>query len=260
MTPREALLACGASEAACVAADVRFLRQADECGYAAYAVAAFPYYAGAQQGNLSLYARGIDYHRAVRARLRAAAELLGLAEYRVYADSSPFREVALAAAAGLGVVGDNGLLITKRHGSFVFLGVLCGDMQPDRAPVPAEGCLHCGACRKRCPGGALGEAFDEMRCLSHITQTRGALSAAQQALLDRADTVWGCDACQLCCPMNETAEQTVLPEFREGLLCDVPEDACALSDRAFRKKYEDRAFVWRGNAPLRRNFACKKAY
>ena len=258
MTPREALLACGAADAACLPADVRFLRKGGACAHPAWAVAAFPYYAGRGVGNLSLYARGADYHRVLTARLRTAAELLGLREYAVYADASPFREVALAAAASLGVVGDNGLLITPRYGSFVFLGVLCGDMPPDRIPCDAAGCLHCGACLAACPGGALGDTFCEQQCLSHLTQTRGALDEAQCALLARADAIWGCDRCQLCCPMNEKAEKTALPEFLHERYADLPDDACTLSDRAFRKKYADRAFSWRGNTPLRRNLSLKQ--
>lgn len=258
MTPREALLACGAADAACLAADPRFLRDGGACAYPAWAVAAFPYYAGRAAGNLSLYARGIDYHRVLNARLRAAAELLGLREYAVYADASPFREVALAAAASLGVVGDNGLLITPRHGSFVFLGVLCGAMPPDRTPQAAAECVHCGACRTACPGGALGASFCEARCLSHLTQTRGALEETQRALLARAHTVWGCDLCQLCCPMNDAAEKTELPEFLHDLYRDLPGDTCVLSERAFRKKYANRAFSWRGNTPLRRNLSLRE--
>lgn len=258
MTPREALFACGAADAACLPADARFLREDGACAYPAWAVAAFPYYAGRSAGNLSLYARGADYHRVLTSRMGAAAKLLGLREFAVYADVSPFREVALAAAASLGAVGDNGLLITPRYGSFVFLGVLCGDMPTDRTPRDAEVCLHCGACRAACSGGALSDMFCEQRCLSHLTQTRGALDEAQRALIANADTLWGCDLCQLCCPMNEKAEKTALPEFLQELYLDLPDDVCALSDRAFRKKYADRAFSWRGNGPLRRNLSLRE--
>ncbi len=217
-------------------------------------VALFPYYAGRQPGNLSLYARGEDYHAALRRRLRRAAQLLGL-EAQPFADVSPFDEVGLAAAAGLGGVGQNGLLMNRPFGSFFFIGELV--TKERLAPLDgglAPACTGCGRCAAQCPTGALqGGRVQTARCLSHITQARR-LTDEQQALLGKSALVWGCDLCQLCCPANEGLEASALPEFSKELLCSLTADELAgLSDRAFRKKYENRAFAFRGIAPLRRN-------
>lgn len=271
MTPRQALLECGAADAGSVswASAARHIgaEQALRCqdavpGLASVHGAVFPYYAGDEPGNLCLYARGEDYHRVLRRRLEQAAQALrqehpGCA-FVPFADISPFPEVLLGALCGLGVRGQNGLLITSRFGSYVFVGLLASTLPwPDSAAEPGE-CIGCAACRRACPGGALTGDFDPERCLSHISQKRGELSAHQRALLAQSPLIWGCDRCQTVCPMNRGAEQTGLPEFRQDLILSLSERDCALSDRQFRKTYGSRAFSWRGVAPLRRNLALQE--
>ena len=224
--------------------------------------AVFPYFVGFAEGNLSLYARGRDYHAVVKARLEQAAEWLRQ-EYGFrfipMADVSPFPEVWAAACAGLGKLGQNGLLLTERYGSFVFIGLLLTDL-----PLPAGGkpipCRGCGACLRACPGAALERngQVEESRCLSALTQQRGELTAEQAAAVAAHPLIWGCDICQLACPENWQVLQTALPEFREALLCSLEEGDVALGDRAFRRQFAGRAFTWRGVQPLRRNLELKK--
>lgn len=223
--------------------------------------AAFPY--GPEvctPGRVSLYARGADYHAVLRARLEPVAEKLSRrhpgCRFDYYADVSPFPEVYAAALAGLGRVGQNGLLITEKAGSFVFLGFLATD-----ADLPVTGgeivpCRGCGACKKTCPGGALKADFDQSRCLSAITQMRGELTAEQAELVKRGGMLWGCDRCQLVCPENRHRTVSPLPEFVPQP--DPTEENLQLSDRQFRKAFAGRAFVWRGVQPLRRNHTILK--
>ena len=238
--------------------------QAEELlpGHRGLICAVFPYFAGDAEGNLSLYARGQDYHAVVKTRLERAAEWLRR-EYGCsaipMADVSPFPEVWAAACAGLGKLGQNGLLLTEEWGSLVFIGLLLTDLplEGGQEPVPCRGC---GACLRACPGSALEKngRVDESKCLSALTQQRGQLTEQQAAAVARHGLIWGCDACQLACPENRRARETALPEFREDLLCSLQAEDVAVGDRAFRKKYAGRAFTWRGVQPLRRNLELKK--
>ena len=226
--------------------------------------AAFPYYAGDRPGNLSLYARGADYHAVVTGRLNTVCELLRekYPEDTFYpsADSSPLPEREAAWLAGIGLRGENGLLILPPYGTYVFLGtILTGaDLPvPERPPAPA--CPGCGACRRACPSGALGEGgVDPSRCLSELTQKKGVLTGEEEARLKAHPLVWGCDFCQKACPFNADPAPSPLPEFAENLVDGLTAgDLAGLTNRAFREKYGDRAFAWRGPGPLRRNLALR---
>ncbi|MBQ4578660.1 MAG: epoxyqueuosine reductase [Clostridia bacterium] len=255
----------GACAVGCVAVDILRPRMSDDGWARANRVtpglkrlicAAFPYGpAECIPGALSLYARGADYHQVLRERLAPVAEELARrhpgCRFDFYADVSPFPEVYAAALAGLGKLGQNGLLITENAGSFVFLGFLATD-----AHLPVTGgeivpCTGCGACKKACPGGALGQTVDQSRCLSALTQQRGQLTEAQAALVKQGGMLWGCDRCQLVCPENRNRRVPPLPEFAP--LPDPTEEDLQLSDRAFRRQFAGRAFTWRGVQPLRRN-------
>lgn len=217
---------------------------------------AFPYGpAEPSPGLLSLYARGQDYHRVLEARLTPLAEALAErfpgSRFQYFADVSPFPEVYAAALAGLGKLGQNGLLIVPGAGSFVFLGFLATDADLPETAGEIVPCRGCGACKKACPGGALGTTLDQSRCLSALTQQRGELTAEQAALVKAGGMLWGCDRCQLACPENTGRAIPPLPEFSP--LPDPTEADLQLSDRAFRKTFAGRAFTWRGVQPLRRN-------
>lgn len=226
-------------------------------------VAAFPYYAGEAEGNLSLYARGEDYHRVLRRRLTPVCDFLSEQYpgelFLPAADSSPLPEREAAWLAGLGLRGRHGLLILPPYGSYVFLAtILTGAVLPLPATGPAPLCPNCGHCAAACPAG-VPESGDYGRCLSELTQKKGTLTEAEEALLAAHPLIWGCDLCQRACPYNREARLTPLPEFRESLIPGLePEDLEGLTNRTFQEKYGARAFAWRGPAVLRRNLSLRE--
>ena len=229
-------------------------------------VAAFPYYAGDRPGNLSLYARGRDYHQVVTEKLNTICDILREKyENGVFlpaADNSPLPERQAAWRCGIGLRGKNGLVILPPYGSYVFLGTILTDVALDLEPRTASlDCVGCGKCLAACPGGALGEdGVNLSRCLSELTQKKGELTGEETALVKTHPLIWGCDCCQQACPYNASPELSPLPEFREGLV-DVLDgaDLEGLTNRSFREQYGGRAFAWRGPAPLRRNLELKKS-
>lgn len=229
-------------------------------------VAAFPYFAGDAPGNLSLYARGADYHGTVVRRLEGVCAALRVRwpghVFYPLADNSPLPETSAALLAGLGVLGDNGLVLLEGWGSYVFLGTILTDVAPYPWPksAPVRHCHRCGACACACPGGALGEGQVTVeRCLSHLTQKTGELTPAEAALLAGHSLIWGCDTCQRVCPYNRDVPLTPLDEFRQDLMCSLSAaDVAGLTRRQFLEHFPRRAFTWRGPAVLRRNLAGKQ--
>ena len=227
--------------------------------------AAFPYYAGERPGNLSLYARGADYHAVVVRRLNTVCEALAEQypgeSFFPSADNSPLPEREAAWLAGIGLRGASGLLILPPYGTYVFLGtILTGAALelPERPPAPD--CPRCGACRAACPAGAMGEGGpDVSRCLSELTQKKGALTGEEEARLKAHPLIWGCDFCQRACPFNADPALSPLPEFSTDLVDSLENaDLEGLTNRTFREKYGGRAFAWRGPGPLRRNLELKR--
>lgn len=227
-------------------------------------VAAFPYFAGETAGNLSVYARGEDYHLVLGRRLNTVCKLLR-EHYAGYlfvpgVDSSPLPERELAFMAGLGLRGNNGLLILPPYGSYVFLGTILTDAPLKVSTFPPAGvCISCGKCAAACPTAALeGAVFHRERCLSELTQKKGELTGGEESLLRRHPYIWGCDICQTACPYNQGAETALLSPFLTDLVEHLQlSDVSGLSNRQFKEKYGSRAFSWRGPAVLRRNLQLK---
>ena len=219
----------------------------------ALAVFAFPYKTPAAfGGNVSCYAAVADYHRVCSALLQELCDALTRRWGGVslpFVDASPFDEVGLAAACGLGVKGDNGLLITPRWGSYVFLGEIVTTLPlPPRTGPDGGECLHCGRCGQVCPGRCLDAGrVDAGRCLSAISQKKGARTPAEEALVARSPLLWGCDGCQLACPLNSGAEDTFLTPF-------VKDCRARVSRGEIRPLCKTRAFGFRGPRPLERNW------
>ena len=169
------------------------------------------------------YARGADYHKVLKKRLKPVCRVLEKmvpgSKTRICVDSAPVRERYWAIKAGLGYRGLNGLLIVPGAGSKVFLAEILWTAEveiPELGDVKTS-CIECGACVRACPGGALdgGGKVDARRCLSYLTiEYRGPLTA----LKTLKNRIYGCDECQDVCPENRV---TVAPleEFtlRDGI-------------------------------------------
>ena len=171
------------------------------------------------QAYIARYATGRDYHKILRARLRALARRIeaeiGTYGHRVYTDSAPVMEVELAAKSGLGWRGKHTLLLARDAGSYFFLGEIYCDL-----PLPADAPVadHCGTCRKCldiCPTGAIVAPYrvDARRCISYLTiELKGAIPLELRPLI--GNRVYGCDDCQLACPWNRHAKVSTEPDFR----------------------------------------------
>ena len=211
----------------------------------------FPYYnKNATEGNISAYCAVEDYHIVVMEQLKSICTDLKAAYpfhcFEPFADASPIDEVDMAAKAGLGVKGDNSLLITEKWGSWVFIGEIVTDMDIPTVLYPVKSCAQCGRCRAACPGGAVKDgAVNKERCASHISQKKGELTAEETAILKKAKTVFGCDICQQVCPHNRNVEQGD-NLFSQNIMNTLEKDTVA-------QIYKSRAFGFRGLKTLERN-------
>ncbi len=171
------------------------------------------------RGRVAMYTWGDDYHRVVKMKLQAMvdqmrAELAEPFEARACVDTAPLSERELAAAAGIGWIGKNTMVLDSRLGSYFFLGALVTTLEltPDE-PVP-DRCGTCTACLEACPTNALPAPYqmDASRCISYLTiEHRGGISQALQSLM--GDWLFGCDVCQQVCPYNRHAPETREPGF-----------------------------------------------
>jgi epoxyqueuosine reductase len=176
------------------------------------------------EGVISLYARGRDYHKVLRARLQQLSERIaarvGPHGHRVFTDSAPVLEAELAARSGQGWRGKHTLVLNRDAGSMFFLGEIYVDLA---LPISAAASGHCGtcaACIEVCPTQAIVAPYrlDARRCISYLTiEHAGAIALDLRPLI--GNRIYGCDDCQLICPWNKFAGRSGLPDFdeREGL-------------------------------------------
>ena len=171
-----------------------------------------------ERAYVARYALGRDYHKLMRARLQKLADRIGdqagVFGYRVYVDSAPVLERALARNAGLGWIGKNACVINKGAGSWFFLGEIYTDLPlPEDAPASA----HCGTCTRCidiCPTQAIiaPNRIDARRCISYLTiELKGPIPEQFRAAI--GNRIFGCDDCQLVCPWNKFAKRFDEPDF-----------------------------------------------
>jgi epoxyqueuosine reductase len=168
---------------------------------------------------VSRYALGRDYHKVLRNALQGLADdiaaQVGPMGYRVFVDSGPVLEKALAQKAGLGWIGKHTNLIARDAGSYFFIGEILTDLP---LPVDEPASAHCGtcsACMPACPTGAITapHQLDARRCISYLTiELHGAIPVELRRMV--GNRIYGCDDCQLVCPWNKFARAAAHPDFK----------------------------------------------
>ncbi len=195
------------------------------------------------QGAVSVYARGRDYHDVVKGRLKRLARWMQArfgGEVKVFVDTAPVMEKPLAEAAGVGWQGRHTNLVSRSHGSWLFLGSVFTTLalDPDRPETD-----HCGTCRQcldACPTAAFPapNLLDARRCISYLTiEHKGHIDRALRPLM--GNRVYGCDDCLAVCPWNKFAragtEAAFLP--RGSLTAPRLAELAALDDAGFRRMF-----------------------
>jgi epoxyqueuosine reductase len=192
------------------------------------------------RGAISVYAQGDDYHEVIKKRLKALGRWLAQAfgcELKVFVDTAPLMEKPLAQRAGLGWQGKHTNLVSREHGSWLFLGSVLTTLEiPPDAPAEPH-CGSCTACLAACPTNAFPAPFqiDARRCLSYLTiEHAGPWPEAFRTAM--GNRIYGCDDCLAACPWNKFAATARESAFhaREHLRGPELADLAALDDAAFR--------------------------
>jgi len=172
-----------------------------------------------QKAYISRYALGRDYHKVFRAKLKKLADKiqqnLAAHNYRVFTDSAPVMELALAQKSGLGWLGKNSCIIDKDNGSWFFLGEIYTDLALKPDPPLREHCGTCTACMKKCPTKAFIKPYllDPRKCISYLTiEHKGPIPLELRELI--GNRIYGCDDCQLYCPWNKFGKITREDDFK----------------------------------------------
>ncbi len=212
------------------------------------------------RGVIAAYAHGDDYHEVVKKRLKVLArdldELLGAHNQRVYVDTAPVLEHALAENAGLGWQGKHSLTINRALGSWIMLGEVftTAEIEPDASEN--NHCGSCTACMDICPTKAIVAPYvvDARLCISYLTiEFKGFIAHALRPLM--GNRIFGCDDCQMACPWNHhaCAPDPDLLLSREGSVLPELANLLRLDDEAFRQRFRKSPVKRTGRAGLLRN-------
>jgi len=196
--------------------------------------------------RISVYAQGGDYHKTVKKALKALARFIvgeAPSELKVFVDTAPVMEKPLAQAAGIGWQGKHTNLVSREHGSWLFLGVILTNLELEPDP-PADDGQHCGSCT-RCLAACPTQAFidphriDARRCISYLTIEHDG-SIPDEFRTAMGNRIYGCDDCLAVCPWNRFADaaaanRAFLP--RAELAAPRLADLLALDEAAFREMF-----------------------
>ncbi len=198
-------------------------------------------------GVISVYAWNRDYHDLIKKRLKALARWLVAeagGELKVFVDTAPVMEKPLAAAAGLGWQGKHTNLVSRQHGSWLFLGAIYTTLDLAADEPHADRCGSCTRCQTACPTQAFPSPYrlDARRCLAYLTiEHKGPIPEEFRAPM--ANRIYGCDDCLAVCPWNRFAKATEEPAFlpRAELTAPKLAELLGLDDAAFRALFSGSA-------------------
>jgi len=210
---------------------------------------------------VSKYAYGEDYHGVMKRKLKDLLvfiqQKIGPVHGRVFVDSAPVLERAWAVRAGLGWIGKNGMLISRAHGSFVFLGELIVDMELEyNSNKINDYCGTCTQCIDACPTNAIikPRVVDGSKCISYFTiEKKGDIPAEMKGQFQ--NRLFGCDICQEVCPWNRKIKTSQVKEFQPSsdFLEMTLDDWYDLSEEGFNNKFYNSALKRAKYKGLKRN-------
>jgi epoxyqueuosine reductase len=211
------------------------------------------------RGAISVYAQGDDYHEVIKPRLKTLGRWLienAGGDVKVFVDTAPVMEKPFAQTAGLGWQGKHTNLVSRQHGSWLFLGAILTTLELPPDPPERDHCGTCRACLDICPTAAFPAPYrlDARRCISYLTiEHKGPIPCALRPLI--GNRIYGCDDCLAVCPWNKFAQagrETKLAA-RAALRAPHLVDLARLDDRGFRALFTRSAVKRIGRARFLRN-------
>jgi epoxyqueuosine reductase len=211
------------------------------------------------QGAISVYARGDDYHEVIKPRLKKLGRWLienAGGEIKVFVDTAPVMEKPLAEAAGLGWQGKHTNLVSREHGSWLFLGAIFTSLELPPDTAEQDHCGTCRACLDVCPTSAFPAPYqlDARRCISYLTiEHKGPIAREFRPLI--GNRIYGCDDCLAVCPWNKFAQSGRETKLAARAALQAPQlsDLTRLDDAGFRALFTKSPVKRIGRARFLRN-------
>ena len=230
---------------------------------------AFPYLHDVKYKNtgFSLYTRGEDYHNVVHKYLKEVCEIIESRGGKAIAltDSNTLPERYIAYISGVGFAGKNNMIITKEHGSYVFLGEIITDLDISYEDIRTydelrefKECGECEICYKECPTNSINRYKKNSNiCMSYITQKKEIDDKFLKIMNGR---VFGCDSCQLECPYNREIKYSEIEEFKPKDFMDNPstDEMININNATFKATFKGTSCGWRGKNTIIRNAMIRK--
>lgn len=203
-------------------------------------------------GLISRYSWGRDYHQVMKERI---IDTFG-SDAKFYVDSKEINERQVAMHLGLGTIGKSNLLLNEKYGSFFFIGIIELDSMIEQTQVERfNPCTSCNKCEVACPAKAISNyTLDESKCLSSVTQQKIPFTIEQVKQIQ--SNIFGCDICQVVCPVNYHLSNEVNDDFRASNVYVDLKEIFELTNSEFLAKYPNKACTWRGKLVMQRNACC----
>ena len=210
--------------------------------------------------KISKYAFGKDYHFVIKKKLKKFLKFIskeiGEVQGRVFVDSAPVMDKVWASKSGLGWIGKNTNLISKKVGSFFFIAELIIDLELEYDPPTTDHCGSCTSCLDACPTDALIAPYqiDASKCISYLTiELKEKIPSEFKGKMDQ--WAFGCDACQTVCPWNRFSEPHQVSEFKpnEKLMSMSKNDWEELTEEVFNDLFKGSAIKRTNFSGLKRN-------